>query len=147
MRTGEVLIGGYAVAAEGMGIGSYSVRVRPGVPPLLAGLLARLHPSLADARIVRCWAGLLDFASLEMPMAGPLPAEDGTLLPGAYVAAGLTGHGHPYAPILGRLTAELMSAGEARTLSLAPFAPSRYVGVAHAPTWLEPFGGRTPVFR
>jgi glycine/D-amino acid oxidase-like deaminating enzyme len=147
MRTGEVLIGGYAVADEGMGIGSYSIRVRPAVPPLLAGLLARLHPSLADARIVRCWAGLLDFASLEMPMAGPLPAEDGTPLPGAYVAAGLTGHGHPYAPILGQLMAELISAGEARTLSLEPFAPSRYVGAAHAPTWLQPFQGRTPIPR
>jgi sarcosine oxidase subunit beta len=148
MRTGEVLIGGYAVADEGMGIGSYSTSVRPGVPPLLAGLLARLHPALADARIVRCWAGLLDFASLEMPMAGPLPAEDGTPLPGAYVAAGLTGHGHPYAPILGLLVAELISTGQARTLPLAPFDPRRYVGAAHAPTWLDPFqGGATPLPR
>ena len=141
MRTGEVLIGGYAVADEGMGIGSYSIRVRPGVPPLLAGLLARLHPALADARIIRCWAGLLDFASLEIPMAGPLPAEDGTSVPGAFVGAGLTGHGHPYAPILGLLLAELASSGEARTLPLAPFDPRRYVGVAHAPTWLDPFQG------
>jgi sarcosine oxidase subunit beta len=141
MRSGEVLIGGYAVADEGMGIGSYSIRVRPGVPPLLAGLLARMHPALADARILRCWAGLLDFASLEMPMAGRLPAEDGTPLPGAFVGAGLTGHGHPYAPILGLLLAELISEGEARTLSLAPFDPRRYVGVAHRPTWLEPFQG------
>jgi glycine/D-amino acid oxidase-like deaminating enzyme len=141
MRTGEVVIGGYAVADEGMGIGSYSIRVRPEVPPMLAGLLARLHPALRDARIVRCWAGLLDFASLEVPMAGPLPATNGTALPGAYVAAGLTGHGHPYAPILGLLLAELMTDGEARTLSLAPFDPGRYVGVVHAPTWLDPFQG------
>ncbi|MBA2263935.1 MAG: FAD-binding oxidoreductase [Chloroflexi bacterium] len=145
MRSGEVVIGGFAVADEGMGIGSYSIRVRPHVPPLLAALLARMHPALADARIIRCWAGLLDFASLEMPMAGPLPAEDGTPLPGAYVAAGLTGHGHPYAPILGLLTAELISGGEARTLSLAPFDPRRYVGVAHAPTWLEPFQGTATI--
>lgn len=144
MRTGEVVIGGYAVADEAMGIGSYSIRVRPQVPPLLAGLLARLHPALRDARIVRCWAGLLDFASLEMPMAGPLPAEDGTPLPGAFLAAGLTGHGHPYAPILGLLLAELMTDGHARTLSLAPFDPRRYVGRAHAPTWLDPFTGHSP---
>ena len=140
MRTGEVLIGGFAVSDEGMGIGSYSMRVRPGVPPRLAALLARLHPRLTDARIVRCWAGLLDFASLELPMAGSLPAEDGTPLPGAYVAAGLTGHGHPYAPVLGMLLAELIAEGAARTLSLAPFDPSRYVGVTHPPTWLQPFG-------
>ncbi|MBA3586381.1 MAG: FAD-binding oxidoreductase [Chloroflexi bacterium] len=143
MRTGEVVIGGYAVADEQMGIGSYSTRVRPQVPPRLATLLARLHPALRDARIIRCWAGLLDFASLEIPMAGPLPAEDGTSLPGAFVAAGLTGHGHPYAPVLGMLLAELIAEGEARTLSLAPFDPARYAVVTHAPTWLDPFLGTT----
>ena len=141
MRSGEVLIGGFAAADESMGIGSYSFRVRPGVPPLLAGLLARLHPALADARIVRCWSGLLDFASLEIPMAGPVPAEDGTALPGAYLVAGLTGHGHPYAPVLGMLMSELISSGSARTLPLAPFDPRRYVGVTHVPTWLDPFQG------
>jgi glycine/D-amino acid oxidase-like deaminating enzyme len=145
MRSGEVVIGGYAVADEEMGIGSYSIRVRPRVPPLLAGLLGRLHPALRDARIVRCWAGLLDFASLEMPMAGPLPAEDGTPLPGAFVAAGLTGHGHPYAPILGLLLAERIADGEARTLSLAPFDPGRYAGSVHPPTWLDPFQGHSPI--
>ncbi|MGI8929872.1 MAG: NAD(P)/FAD-dependent oxidoreductase [Candidatus Limnocylindria bacterium] len=141
MRTGEVVIGGYAVADEGMGIGSYDLRVRPQLPPLLAGLLGRLHPALADARIIRCWAGLLDFASLEMPLAGPLPAEDGTLLPGAYVACGLTGHGHPYAPILGLLLSELIAGGAARSLSLAPFDPLRYIDARHIPTWLAPFEG------
>jgi glycine/D-amino acid oxidase-like deaminating enzyme len=145
MRSGEVLIGGYAVADHGMGIGQYSMTVGPDVPPLLAGLLARLHPALRDARIIRCWAGLLDFAALEMPMAGPLPAADGTPLPGAYVSAGLTGHGHPYAPILGLLLSELVAEGATRTLSLAPFDPRRYVGAAHAPTWLDPFQGHSPI--
>ncbi len=150
MRSGEVVIGGYAVVDEGMGIGSYSTRVRPGVAPHLAALLARLHPAARDARMIRCWAGLLDFASLEIPMAGPLPAADGTPLPGAFVAAGLTGHGHPYAPVLGMLVAELIAEGEARTLSLAPFDPARYVGAGHAPTWLDPFRGlvgETPIER
>lgn len=145
MRSGEVLIGGYAVADEAMGIGQYSMRVRPEVPPLLAGLLTRLHPRLRDARFIRCWAGLLDFASLEIPLAGPLPAEDGTPLPGAFVAAGLTGHGHPYAPILGLLLAELVADGDARTLPLTPFDPGRYVGVSHAPTWLDPFSAHASI--
>jgi glycine/D-amino acid oxidase-like deaminating enzyme len=147
MRTGEIVIGGYAVADEGLGIGSYSMTVRPRVPPLLAELLGRLHPTVADARIVRCWTGLLDFASLEIPMVGHLPAEDGTPIPGGYVACGLTGHGMPYAPIVGLLLAELMAGGRARTLSLEPFEPRRYVGVAHEPTWLEPFQGIGPLDR
>ena len=112
-----------------------------------AGLLAALHPQLAEARIARCWAGLLDFASLEMPMAGPLPAQDGTPLPGAYVAAGLTGHGLPYAPILGLLLSELISTGRPQTLPLAPFDPMRYVGAAHPPTWLGPSHGNAALPR
>ena len=144
MRTGEVVIGGYAVADDGMGIGSYSIRVRPPVPPLLASLLTRIHPSLSHARVIRCWGGLLDFASLEIPMAGPLPAEDGTPLPGAYVACGLTGHGHPYAPVLGLLLSELIAHGRSRTLPLTPFDPLRYVGAQHPPTWLDPFSGGAP---
>jgi len=141
LRTGELLIGGYTQIDDGMGIGSYSQAVRPQVPPSLAALLGRIHPAARDARIVRCWAGLLDFASLEIPMMGRLPAEDGTPIPGGYLACGLTGHGLPYAPIMGQLLAELIADGEARTLPLAPFDPARYVGVHHEPTWLEPFLG------
>jgi glycine/D-amino acid oxidase-like deaminating enzyme len=139
--TGEVLVGGYAAFDEGMGVGSYSMSVRSQVPVALAGLLGRFHPALRDARVVRCWAGLLDFAALEIPMAGVLPGADGTPVPGAYLACGLTGHGLPYAPILGLLLAEAISEGAARTLTLEPFDPRRYVGVVHPPTWLDTFGG------
>jgi glycine/D-amino acid oxidase-like deaminating enzyme len=141
LRTGEILIGGFTQADEAMGVGSYSLAVHPAVPPLLGALLGRMHPAARDARVVRCWAGLLDFASLEVPMVGRLPAEDGTPLPGGYLACGLTGHGLPYAPIMGLLLAELISGGEARTLSLAPFDPGRYVGVRHEPTWFASFRG------
>ena len=75
LRTGEILIGGYTQADDEMGLGSYSLAVHPGVPPLLGALLGRMHPAARDARVVRCWAGLLDFASLEVPMMGRLPAE------------------------------------------------------------------------
>ena len=149
MRSGEIVIGGYATADERMGIGSYSTRVRPQVAPRLAALLARLHPGVGDARIIRCWASLLDFASLEIPMAGPLPGEGGLPVPGAFIGAGLAAHGHPYAPVLGLLLAELIEGGAARTLSLAPFDPARYVGMTHAPSWLDPFRGTatTPLER
>ncbi len=139
--TGEVVIGGYATADEDAGIGSYSMTVRPRIPPLLAGLLGRFHPTLRDARVVRAWAGLLDFASLEIPMAGGLPAADGTPVPGGYVVCGLTGHGLPYAPILGLLMAERIADGAPRTLPLDPFDPGRYTGTGHAPTWTEAFEG------
>ncbi len=141
MRTGEILIGGFAVADDGMGIGTYAMDVRPQVPPLLARLLGELHPALRDARVVRAWAGLLDFAALEIPLAGRLCTADGEAIPGAYVACGLTGHGLPYAPILGVLLAELVTLGEARTLPLDPFDPRRYAVPRPTPTWLDPFQG------
>ena len=139
--TGELLVGGMAAADEGMGIGSYATEVRSAVPPLLAQLIGRFHPALRDARVVRSWTGLLDFASLEIPMAGPLPAEDGTPVPGGYLVCGLTGHGLPYSPILSLLVAEQIAEGAARTLPLAPFDPRRYAGVTHEPTWLGAFEG------
>lgn len=145
MRTGEVLIGGFAVADEEMGIGSYSMAVRPQVPPLLARLLGELHPALRDVRVVRTWAGLLDFATLEIPLAGALCTPEGTLVPGAYMICGLTGHGLPYAPILGLLVAELIADGRASTLPLDPFDPRRYAGSPAQPTWLDPFAGHLPV--
>jgi gamma-glutamylputrescine oxidase len=139
--TGELLIGGHAASEEEMGIGTYSMTVRHEIAPQLARLLARFHPSLRDARVVRVWAGLLDFASLEIPMAGALPASDGTPLPGAYLVCGLTGHGLPYSAILALLVSELISSSTPRTLPLDPFDPQRYVGAAHQPTWLAPFEG------
>jgi len=147
MRSGEVLVGGSAVADDRMEVGSYSTAIRPQVPAMLTARLARLHPRMRDVRIVRCWAGLLDFASLEIPMAGPLPSESGQPLPGAFVAAGLTGHGHAYAPILGLLVAELISSGAARTMSLDPFDPRRYVGTTHRPSWLDPSDGPPRILR
>jgi sarcosine oxidase subunit beta len=144
MATGEVLIGGFAAADEGMGIGTYDTAVRPQVPPLLARLLVELHPSMASARVIRAWTGLLDFAALEIPLAGPLCGEDGTVVPGGFMACGLTGHGLPYAPILGLLLAELIATGEATTLPLAPFDPRRYAGRSPAATWLGPFQGIVP---
>jgi len=139
--TGELLIGGHAGTDEGMGIGTYSMAARSEIAPHLALLLGRFHPSLRDARVIRVWAGLLDFASLEVPMAGALPATDGTPLPGGYVVCGLTGHGLPYSAILALLVSELITSGSARTLPLGPFDPQRYVGTAHQPTWLAPFQG------
>jgi sarcosine oxidase subunit beta len=139
--TGEVLIGGHAAVDEGMGIGTYEMQVSSSIAPRLAALLGAFHPSLRDARVVRVWAGLLDFAALEIPMAGPLPADDGDEVPGGYVACGLTGHGLPYSPILGLLLAELVTDGRTRDLTLDPFDPGRYVGAQHEPSWLAPFQG------
>ena len=79
-------------------------------------------------------------------MVGPLPAEDGTPVPGGYLACGLTGHGLPYAPIIALLVSELIAGGAARTLPLEPFDPARYVGVRHEPTWLASFVGEHPAF-
>ena len=74
-------------------------------------------------------------------MAGPMPAADGTPVPGGYLLCGLTGHGLPYTPILGQLLAELIVDGAARTLPLDPFDPARYARGPREPTWVGAFEG------
>ena len=79
-------------------------------------------------------------------MAGPLPAEDGTPLPGAYVGAGLTGHGLPYAPVLGMLLAELIAAARADAPPRA-VRPDALRRRRPPSTWLGPSQGDVPIPR
>jgi len=54
MRSGEVLIGGFAAADEEMGIGSYSMRVHPGVPrEPFTRLMLRLNEPRLRFRVPR----------------------------------------------------------------------------------------------
>ena len=124
MPTGEIVIGGL------VSVDSSSSEGPREAPRRLVDLLARLHPRMAGVRIVGHATTLLADSALGIPMAGGLPSESGVPLPGGYVLAGLGDHGHALAPILGRLVAELIADGEARTLPLAPFDPARHVGRA-----------------
>lgn len=80
----------------------------------------RLFAQLRTARIVRTWAGFEGMTADGLPVLGPSGA-----VPGLVHAFGFSGHGFALAPLVGRLTAELVR-GRAGALRLAPFAVARF---------------------
>lgn len=82
---------------------------------------ARRVPPLAEAKVMRAYAGLRDLTPDYHGILGQIPE-----VPGFYVACGFSGHGFMHAPAIGRLMAELIVDGQARSLDLAPLAPERF---------------------
>lgn len=90
----------------------------------LDAMIARaLHraPILANARVMRGWAGLRALTPDDYPIIEAAPA-----IPGFINACGWGGHGVMHAPIAGQLVAELIADGKATTLDLAPFRLERF---------------------
>ena len=90
----------------------------------LDAIIARaLHraPILANARVMRGWAGMRSLTPDDYPILGRVPAVDGFVN-----ACGWGGHGVMHAPIGGILIAELIADGKATTLDLTPFRLERF---------------------
>ena len=88
-------------------------------------------PALGDAAIAHSWVGLYEMTPDRHPILGPVPGVAGLLL-----ANGFSGHGFQHAPIVGKLLAEIVVEGRARTvdissLGLDRFAAGRLVGEVH----------------
>ncbi len=91
----------------------------------------RVLPALAEAEIAHRWVGLYEMTPDRHPIIGPAPGVDGLLL-----ANGFSGHGFQHAPIVGRLLAEIVVDGAARSvdirsLGLERFATGDLIGEAH----------------
>ena len=91
----------------------------------------RVLPALEDAAIAHSWVGLYEMTPDRHPILGPVPGIRGLLL-----ANGFSGHGFQHAPIVGKLLAEIVAEGRARTvdissLGLDRFAAGRLVGEVH----------------
>jgi len=82
---------------------------------------ARRVPPLAEAKVMRAYAGLRDLTPDYHGILGQIPEVSGF-----YVACGFSGHGFMHAPAIGRLMAELIVDGRARSLDLAPLSPERF---------------------
>jgi sarcosine oxidase subunit beta len=80
----------------------------------------RRAPMLANARVMRGWAGLRALTPDDLPILGYAPNVAGFVN-----ACGWGGHGVMHAPIAGQLVAELIADDKTTTLDLAPFALSR----------------------
>ncbi|MCO5178258.1 MAG: FAD-binding oxidoreductase [Thermomicrobiales bacterium] len=78
-------------------------------------------PIFEQAEILRGWAGFYEVTPDDNPLVGAVPDLDGFL-----VAAGFSGHGFMQGPAIGRVVAELVVDGEASTIDVSAFRPSRF---------------------
>ena len=86
----------------------------------IAGVARHRWPPLLEAPVKTAWAGLYELTPDSQPLVGPLPNR-----PGAWIAAGFSGHGFMMAPVIGRWLAEWMIRGQP-AVDLAAFAPDRF---------------------
>jgi sarcosine oxidase subunit beta len=104
----------------------------------LAELLPHRLPSLADIRLGKGWAGLYPVSPDGRPQVGPCPQDTSVI-----AACGVGGYGIQVSPIVGRLAAEWVVFGQARSFpeagellpgraSLAEQAAAETGGVADA---------------
>lgn len=117
VKNGSCLIGG-----GWPGAGDFDAE-RPGIDPLMLRhnlrLAADVVPSLVGLRLARSWANFEAQTPDGLPIFGPLPGHDGlfVILP--------TAGGWTAAPLMGRLMARLIVAGETAE-TLAPATPARF---------------------
>ncbi len=74
--------------------------------PCICRGIMKYFPHLADAKIVRTWAGWMDKCADGVPVLGAVEE-----VPGLILAAGFTGHGFGIAPAVGDQLAELIVTG------------------------------------
>ncbi len=89
-----------------------------------------VFPPLERAGVAGTWCGLYEMTPDRHPVIGRSPVE------GFLLANGFSGHGFQHAPVVGKLIAEIVTEGEARTvdissLSLDRFARGELVVEAH----------------
>jgi sarcosine oxidase subunit beta len=81
----------------------------------------RLFPPIEEADIRHTWAGLYEMTPDRHPVIGQAPGVSGF-----YLANGFSGHGFQHAPIVGRLLAEMIVEGGARTVDVSSLGVDRF---------------------
>lgn len=83
-------------------------------------------PILAEAEVVRGYVGFRSLTPDFHAILGPVPEVEGFLC-----ANGWSGHGFMHAPAAGKLLAELVTLGEARSLDISPLSIERFSQSVH----------------
>ena len=100
---------------------SFNLGVDPDFLERVLEVGLRRYPALAAAGINRSWAGLYEMSPDARPILGKAPGVEGF-----YFANGFSGHGFQHAPAAGKLVAEEIVFGSARTLDIAPLRLDRF---------------------
>jgi sarcosine oxidase subunit beta len=67
------------------------------------------------------WAGLYEMTPDRHPIIGPVTGSTGL-----YLACGFSGHGFQHAPIVGKLLAEMIMEGHARSVDVSALSLDRF---------------------
>jgi sarcosine oxidase subunit beta len=86
----------------------------------LLPVAVEVFPPLQAAGIAASWAGLYEMTPDRHPIIGPAPVE------GLWLANGFSGHGFQHAPVVGKLLAEMIVAGAARTVDVSSLGLDRF---------------------
>jgi sarcosine oxidase subunit beta len=81
----------------------------------------RVFPPLEEAAVEHSWVGLYEMTPDRHPIIGEVPA-----LRGFYLANGFSGHGFQHAPVVGKLLAEMIVEGGARTVDVSSLGLERF---------------------
>jgi len=81
----------------------------------------RTFPPLEEAAIEHSWVGLYEMTPDRHPILGSAPGVEGL-----YLANGFSGHGFQHAPIVGKLLAEMIVEGAARTVDVSELGLERF---------------------
>jgi len=128
---------GFSLRREGegvlLGIGhrdepaTFSTDVDRSLEPRVVERAVHRAPALADARLMRGWAGLYEMTPDQTGIVSRVPGVDGL-----YVIAGFSGHGFMHGPIAGQLMAELIAHSRTTTMDATPLDLARFArGEAH----------------
>jgi sarcosine oxidase subunit beta len=83
--------------------------------------LVEMVPAFEEASILNGWAGFYEVTPDDNPVLGFVDQVEGLA-----VAAGFSGHGFMQGPAIGACMAELILDGQAKTIDISAFRPSRF---------------------
>ena len=123
-REGPGLLLGHGRREEPDG---FSTEIDRSLEPALIERAIHRAPALADAELMRAWAGLYEMTPDQTGIVSAVPG-----VVGLHVIAGFSGHGFMHGPIAGQLMAEMLAHGRAVTMDAGPLDIGRFArGEAH----------------
>jgi glycine/D-amino acid oxidase-like deaminating enzyme len=117
----EMTAGGTVLLGSSREFVGFDRSVSSAVVQAIAARAVRFLPRLAQASIIRSYAGLRPWSPDHLPLVGPA-----TGVPGLYLATGHEGAGIGLAPVTGQIVADWIVNGKAPALA-APVMPVRFV--------------------